>query len=206
MAVNSTKKQAGFTLIELLIVITIIAVLAMLTTVMVSIARKQAAAAAVKSDISGFKLALAAYRDDEGIFPGHAQKWDEDDEYFNAFPDLFEAILGQPRSKGGKGGKNAPYWEDYKEDKVVVMVDPDNPSAGFQPPLERSDLNDVDVPKFYEDQFGNPYIYRENDTKKPEPWMWKAGSYDLWSCGPDGKNDSMWAADAEENDDIGSWN
>lgn len=207
MRTLADRRQRGFTLIELLIVISIIAVLAMLTTAMVGVAKKKAREAAVKSDINAFAVALSSFRSDEGYLPGQGKKWDESDEYFNAFPDLFEAILGQPRSKGGKGGRGAPYWEEYKVENIAVLVDEDDPTAGHRE-ADREEATDPSVRKFYLDGFGRAYIYRENKSKKAQKWMWKPGSYDLWSVGANGKNESMWADDQaamDESDDIGSW-
>ena len=159
------RDQGGFTLVELLIVIAIIAVLATLTTVTVKIVKQRAKVAAVKADIQSFRVALSNYQSDEGIFPGHSLKWDGEDEFFNAFPALFEGVLGQPRSEGGKGGRNAPYWADFKPENVVVMEDEDNPEAGFRD-ASREEIFDTEVAKFYVDAFGHPYVYRENSTKK----------------------------------------
>lgn len=52
---------------------------------------------------------------------------------------------------------------------------------------------DPDVPKYYADVWGNPYRYRFLPAEGD-----RAGSFELWSVGPDGVDDSVGGG----NDDI----
>ncbi len=63
------KKGAGFTLVELLVVVSIIGILASLSTVSVNIARQRARDAKRKADVAQVQLALYMYFDDNLHFP-----------------------------------------------------------------------------------------------------------------------------------------
>lgn len=203
--------QNGFTLVELLVVILIIGILASLMSVVVTKARQKGKQAEVANDLNSFRLALHTYKTDEGTYPGYELQWDGVDEHFNAFPVLFEALLGDPRPKG-LGGRNSPYWEDAKEDKMVVLDDPADPTGDHRV-VTRDERYDQHVPKYYLDAWGTPYVYRENESKTRETWMHKPKSYDIWSVGPNGKNQSLWEVykpnerleGGEAYDDIGNW-
>jgi len=65
----SSKSGAGFTLVELLVVISIIGILASLSTVSVNIARQRARDAKRKADAAQVQLALYFYFDDNLKFP-----------------------------------------------------------------------------------------------------------------------------------------
>lgn len=210
-ATEQPRSVRGFTLVELLVVILIVGILISLVTAAVQKAQQKAKEARAKSDIQTMTAALKNYELDEGIFPGHSAKWDEEDDHFNAFPELFEALCGEKASEGGKGGRNAPYFEP-NEDDIVRMDDPQNPKDGTEQ-VSRDERWDADVPKFLLDPWGGVYYYRENASKKRTPWMYKPKSYDLWSAGPNRENQSNWPPESGQKvdemgkkiDDIGNW-
>jgi len=194
--------SAGFTLIELLIVIAIIGTLAGMVVAGVAHVRGKTAVARVKSDIETTLVpSIKNFQFDMGYFPAFNKECDEDalDE-FNAFPELYEALNGR-RPPNGRGGKGSPYAEFKGE--FLVVADSDDPS-GFRK-ADNDEIEDPDVAKFYLDSWGQPYRYRENDSKKrSRPWMINPKSFDLWSTGVDGKNQACYGRD-EAGDDIGNW-
>ncbi len=202
---------AGFTLVELLVVILIIAVLAALLTASVVVAKKQARVTAVKSDLTSFENALQSYYSDYNQYPGYTEKAEED---ANSFWDLYERLLGE-RPPDGRAGKNAPYIDKYQKENVVVEMGLGEEGEGMFRPAERDELYDPSVKKYYWDPYGNPYIYRENLSKREKAdWMINRARYDLWSIGPNGKDQSARNdfdsnkkvdSDGEKYDDLGNW-
>lgn len=209
----SDSRSAGFTLIELLIVILIIGILVSMVTMGVRVAQKKVKEAEAKADIQAMVSGLKSYQQDEGLLPGFEKKWDEDDETFNAFPDLFEALLGESHTKvkGAKGGRNAPYFEANEKD-IVTLDDPSDVKSDHSP-VDSDSRWDPDFPKYLADPWDSVYIYRENNSKKRKPWMHKPRSFDLWSCGPNRVNQSLYEIDRNSEqreelkyDDISNWN
>lgn len=188
------RREVGFTLIEILIVISIIAILASMTTGVVIMARQKANAAAVTSQVNDFAMALERFKSDEGYYPG--KKYTDLEE--NAFPALFEALLGEPRSKGGKGGRSAPYLAKVSEDSIVVF-DENEQMLRVATTTERYDPEEQ---KFILDRWGQPFWFRECKSKKAEDWMHNRHSFDVWSVGQDKENQTLLG---EKKDDIGNW-
>ncbi len=195
--------SSGFTLIELLIVIAIIGTLAGMIVAGISRVKGQTKKAQASHDISTiFASGVKSFQFDMGFYPAYDKACDDDDlEEFNAFPVLYVAICDDPPSKGGKGGKNAPYAELKIEGVVVVDEDV---QSGYRT-ADRDEVSDSEVEKFYLDPWGSPYLYRENDSKKKrKDWMINPRGFDFWSRGPDGKNEACYGRD-EVGDDIGNW-
>ena len=67
---TSQRRRSGFTLIEILIVISIIAILASLTTASVQYARVRAWTMATRAQVITIDAAIERYKDDEGRYPG----------------------------------------------------------------------------------------------------------------------------------------
>ncbi len=200
------RKSAGFTLIELLIVIAIIGTLAALITSGISKVRQKAAEAQASNDINtSLVVGIKTFLSDMGFYPAFDKVCEDDEvEDFNAFPELYENLCGEKPSDGGRGGKNSPYAELKAES---ICVEDDSEITGYAV-ASTDELYNPDIEKFYIDPWGQPYVYRENDSKKREDWMVKPNSFDLWSVGPDGKNDACYGRDEiqkESCDDIGNW-
>ena len=83
------------------------------------------------------------------------------------------------------------------------MEDPGDVEGGGYRTVERSELYDQDIYKFYRDPWGNPYIYRENESQPDfEEYMLHRHGYDLYSMGPDEKDQTMHGDSEEDSDDI----
>ncbi|MDE0959459.1 MAG: prepilin-type N-terminal cleavage/methylation domain-containing protein [Planctomycetota bacterium] len=200
-ASRAAPYATGFTLIELMIVVSIIAVLATLVTKMIQVAQAKAAEAQATTTIATLKNAIESFNRDEGVYPGWSLEVDDPEE-FNGFPALYEGIAGE-RPPNGKGGKNSPYTEF--DNSMIVVVDED-----FEDEFKEAgrSIFDSDVDKFYLDPWQEPYIYRENRSKRSkEEWMIRRSGFDLWSAGPDSVNDAWYGVseEGEEYDDIGNW-
>ena len=191
MRFNNPSK--GFTLIEILIVVSIIAVLASLILAGVNIARKKASIAVAQSNIEALNTALEQYVTDTGRYPGDRIK-----DYENGFPALFDALFGDKPPRG-KGGPNAPYMK-FKESEVYVY---DYDEEKYRPAYP-DEIYDQKVEKYLADPWGTPYIYHENKSRAPKSYMHKRNGADIYSCGPD-KKDQTIDGEKSDIDDIGNW-
>jgi general secretion pathway protein G len=192
-----TVHHAGFTLIEILIVISIIALLSSMVLVAITKARGDVSAALAKTAVSGISNALENYIQDEADYPGWEVK--KIDAETNLFPYLYDALFGEPRPNG-RGGRNAPYMKI--EEKNVAIWDDDSETYVT---ATKDDIDAPRVKKYLLDPWGNPYIYRPNKGKKKESWMHNARSADIYSCGPNGEDDTAAENHEDSNDDIGNW-
>jgi hypothetical protein len=138
-------------------------------------AQKRARIAVAKVTIDNLRTALSCYYQDVMYYPiGVAEK---DDGNVN----IVLALHDEPESMGGRGGPSSPYYEfketDLKPSKHVpgasVLVDP----------------------------WGTPwrYVSARDSTGILRPGMHNEGSYDLWSCGPNRKDEKG------AGDDIANW-
>ncbi|MBN1421278.1 MAG: prepilin-type N-terminal cleavage/methylation domain-containing protein [Planctomycetes bacterium] len=183
--------RRGFTLIELMIVISIIAVLASLVVVGVSKARMRAMEVEVRSTISSLDTALKQYDSDKGILPGYD---DPPTQYSNSLPKILAALIGD--------GSRTPYLE-FKESQIFVEREGD--VKGFRE-ANRSEIYDPNVNKYLIDPWGEPFIARENKSKKKkEAWMKLPYFVDIYSKGPNREDDTALGKAAGESDDIGNW-
>ena len=201
-SVRQEGPLAGFTLVEILIVISIIAILMSMVVGALSIARSKANEASARTMVQNLSSALDKFYEDESYYPG--SKVDPD---INAFPQLFEALLGERKSKGGKGGRSAPYLE-VKEDQIVVIEDDTNPDNIVYRKASPDERWDPDVEKFIRGPFGDVIWYRVNKNRERENYMHRPRKFDLWDLGPDRKNHTIPGSEPEgeeENDDIGNW-
>jgi len=186
--------QAGFTLIEILIVISIIAILSSLILVAINNARKGAAEAIAKTEVSGLSQALDRYVEEESDLPAMGKKIDSET---NHFPDLYNALFGE-RRPNGPGGRSAPYSK-IEEKKIAVWDEDQEAYVDATQPQIRNPK----VPKYLRDPWGNPYVYRSNKGRKLEQFMHNQYGADIYSLGPNGHDDT---AEMNENgDDIGNW-
>jgi len=125
--------------------------------------------------IMNIRNALNSYYEDVGYYPPGNAENDEGN------ISLMEALCGVSESMGGKGGPNSPYYE--LEDK-------------FCGKSEYSPAKPVFI-----DLWGVPWRY---NRAKDEKGNIKLGihnkeSYDLWSCGPNMKDEKGLG------DDINNW-
>jgi prepilin-type N-terminal cleavage/methylation domain-containing protein len=205
---RSLKALGGFTLVELLIVIAIIGVLASLCLVAVTTAKKRVRESRTKSEIAELTTAIENYKDDEGTFPDLGKA---PEEARNDFPFLYNALVGVPRADGGPGGLRSPYLK-LEEDRIVVVNEDMSSDEGDEyRKATRKERDDPKIPKYYLDQFGNPYVYRKNSSWPERPFMHHPKGFDLYSLGPNGTDETILGEDedsedtGEERDDIGNW-
>jgi len=180
---KSRKKEGGFTLIELLIVILIIGILATLTVGVVRIAQRKAAIAKASSVVGTLNQALQMYHEENGYLPGRESEAGE-----NVISEVVRALWGT-------------YAKISEKDIGVIDVEGEPPR-----PATREELDDPEVPKVIVDPWGWEYIARENESKeKKEPWMRNKNFMDVYSRGPNERDDTFELVTGRENDDIGNW-
>lgn len=191
---RSTRQ--GFTLVEVLIVISILAILASLTLTVVSKARKAADESAARTMVQTMADQLENYKLDEGRYPAAYSK-DKDPER-NDFPRLFNALLDKRKADGGLGGRSAPYFN--VEEKTISVFE-----MGEYVQASRDQRWSNKVDKYILDPYGQPYVYRCNQGHRQRDWMKNPMTFDLYSIGPNGKDDTANGIEGDENDDIGNW-
>jgi len=206
-----TRKSRGFTLIELLVVIAIIGILASLLLTAISTVRRKATVAAIASQISNIDLALNAYHQDEGLYPGNVSV---DANPVNDLP-LAQYVYKGLRNRATRaagGGRSSPYHEPKIEEigkatgadatagaaapaiNVLVTAQPIDPSEG--PTLD--DLayqTGAGATNVWVDQLGNYVHYREWESrteadKTAANAPRNRSRFDLWSNGINAKNQS----------------
>jgi prepilin-type N-terminal cleavage/methylation domain-containing protein len=188
-------RTLGFTLVEMLIVIAVIGILSGLVMRGVVLAKQTAAIAVTQQRISRLQIAIESYHQDEGAYPAQGLSPDADE---NHLPQLYVALLGEPKPHG-PAGRNAPYLR-IKEDDIVVWDD----ARTTYRKARRSERYDPDVPKFVADAWGEPLIYRCNKGQPRQDWMHNPYSFDLYSRGFDGE-DQTWLDLDDASDDLGNW-
>lgn len=144
------------------------------------------------SMVDQISTAIERYRADEGHHPGASIT----DPRVNVFPAVYEALVGRPPPHG-LGGRSAPYLDKIRSGDIAVL---DGDTYRPATPTER---DDPDVAKYLLDRWGQPFWYRENRSKPAAPWQRNPRSFDIWSCGPDGINQTLLGV--ERSDDVGNW-
>lgn len=193
------SNSRGFTLVEVLIVVSIIAVLMSLILGGLSMARDRANQVQAANIVMNLSSALDKFYEDEGYYPGAKLEPDE-----NGMPELYEALLGTPKSEGGKAGRSAPYLE-IKEDQIVILEDEE---SGIYAKATFDDREDPNVPKYILDPYGSPIWYRVNKGRPREAYMHRVRKFDIWSLGVNRENETIPGTEdipEEERDDIGNW-
>jgi hypothetical protein len=161
----------------------------------IQVARVKANEAVASNMVGVISSGLDNFYQDHSYYPGAQVDPDQ-----NAFPELFEALLGEKPPKG-KAGKSAPYV-DVKEKDVVV----EDPLDGSWREPTFDERYDPSVPKYIRDPWGNPYWYRVNKSKPRAPWMKRPEKCDIWSMGNDKTNSTIPGAEPlEDEDDLGNW-
>jgi prepilin-type N-terminal cleavage/methylation domain-containing protein len=192
---RARTQTQGFTLVELMIAIAIISILAGLTIGGVLIARQRAYVVTPQTSITLLHHGLMAYVDDRGCYPGASVPDDE-----NALPELVEALVGQ-KPPEGRGGRNSPCL-DLKQVNLRTL----DPSTGEMRPVRPREVLDPELPKLVVDAWGMPLWYRVNKGKELTDYRRNLRSADIWSTGPDRRNQSQPRPDPGDRDgDLGNW-
>jgi len=180
---KAVGRKRGFTLIELLIVILIIGVLAGLTVRVVKVAQRKAAVAKAASMVRALNDGLQMYHEEKGYLPGRNEP---------AGTNVISEVIAEIRGS---------YARINEEDLGVIDAEDEPPR-----PATREEIDDPDVPKVVIDPWGWSYIAHENESKeKKEPWMRNKDFIDIYSMGPNEKDDTFELVEGAANDDIGNW-
>jgi prepilin-type N-terminal cleavage/methylation domain-containing protein len=208
---SKIRLKKAFTLIEMLVVVAIVSILFSISFAAFSGAGRSAKISATKTLIETLKTAIENYSNDFGDYPPSSGK--RAGLTSNGLNDGVESLVRCLSTTR----KNGPYFEF--SDKQLYNADEDQ-TAKDGP---RSSFG---VNTLYEviDDWGHPLVYLHNKdyakgqkvtelddnmaAKKVDATGAKSGktgqyqsltSFQIWSCGPDGKNDGG------EGDDVTSW-
>ena len=193
---RAARRAPAFTLIELLIVIAVIAILTALTLGLVRGAKQRAAVAKTKAELSHLAQALEAYRRLYGDYPqtgvaAHATPTvsavvgptTAEALLFNALTGVFG-----PSRFSAADRRNGPILVDLVRLTPEVAI----VSATFGVPLGSPPQKSI-VANSFLDPWGRryQYYYRVASPVAPNgtvsiPNTWQAGSFVLYSVGPDG--------------------
>jgi prepilin-type N-terminal cleavage/methylation domain-containing protein len=192
---SRTLRRGAFTLVELLIVIAIIAILATLVVAGLGVAQEAQRQTEATALVTSVKTALENYLRDEGTFPGFGLKPDPDR---NDFPHLYRALMYEPPI----GGSSAPYLDNPPKEKLVVADGEDDKGDPVYRVAEKDEVEDAKVDKYILDPWGKPYVYRCNKgIAKLEDFMVHK-TYDIYSLGKNGEDDTAAGLEGDENDDV----
>ena len=206
-------RRSGFTLVEMLVVVGILSLLMGLLLPSLLKATTKAKITETDALIKQLVAALQEYEHDYGDYP--ATSLQDEGYYSNKVNDGIESLLVHLSSKA----KGSPYIE--LEEKYYDNLDRDKIPSSY--PLNWF-FGDNQAREIV-DSWGNPLVYfHHRDYKKPKSNMctykmmgrknasgFKPGkskktatyhswsSFQIWSVGPNGKNENG------EGDDIGSW-
>ncbi len=184
--------RPGFTLVELLVVIAVIAVLAALLIPMIGYARVTARVAKAEAQLGTIKASLNIYKDANGFYPEKGN---------GAFESAF---------KDGKEYKTAnkltASWETVAEGLLFDLqtIDRDNfrNIESLRDPFRSSGVKShvyrYRPAKYY------PLI-KEADIEIDGEDPPNPDSYQLWSPGPDGKDQFGERVKGKKSDDIKNW-
>lgn len=203
-------RRTGFTLVELLMVVAIIAVLAGLLIPLIGYAKTAAKVAKCEAQLGTVKAALAVFKDANGFYPQ------------TGFETVFvNPAAGSSKEKyltvgqrsdvntvsGTKGALNSSSWDSAASILLQALqtVDRDN----FRDPNAlRDPFTGGGTPKVIRYRPAKFYPLRPADS---ELWLIDTedppnpDSYQIWSAGPDGKDQYGERVDGKKSDDVTNW-
>ncbi len=206
IAHRSARRPAGalgFTLLELLVVIGVIGILSSFLLVTLTSVIRQDRSGRTKEILASVRAGLAAYRADQGAYPGALGAPGADETLA-----LYRAMRNAPTKAGG-GGRARPYIDPPSEHYGFLRTDVDAtiaPSSGvvLHHTAEAATLGDrhrADDAAFQltprgrllvlTDAWGNALVYREWEQKPPADKVIALAkiTFDLYSIGPNGRDD-----------------
>jgi prepilin-type N-terminal cleavage/methylation domain-containing protein len=220
--------RRAFTLLELLVVISIIAALAALLVPIISIARAAAKTAKCRTLMAQISAALDTYKSASGSYPEQTWATLASDPIATAFGVSSGAAASTPPTPVLQVSEASWQSVSYTLKGLLQTVDPDtfrntpsNPNASYN-------AANPDPGYLIVDPFGNRQQFKviryrparfypfagtpsgnnpTIDTANPP----NPNSYQLWSCGPDGKDEygeKVWtttSGQALKGDDLTNW-
>lgn len=155
-----------------MVVLVIILTLAGLILGVAKYASTKAATSRAQAEIAAMEMALEHYKSDNGAYP---------------------PITGPRVTSGAQG---YPGTAEYSNSAVLYTALAGGPKIYFTFRADQVRSNTTLAANYVVDPFGNPYNYYQ--TNNPT-LVTNVATFDLWSYGPDGKNDEG------TNDDITNW-
>ncbi len=201
-------RRAGFTLIELLMVISIIAVLAALLVPIISIAKAYSREAKCRSQIATIQSSLELYKNANGYYP---EKYIPTTGGIDVYASVFKATAGNKTADTvtAEGG-----WERIADALLIQLQ-----SAGGDNFRDLKALSDPFTgggvsskvfryrpAKYYHFVKDSPLAIdgdgqlADGSQAPPNP-----DTYQLWSAGPDGKDQYGERVNNRKSDDVTNW-
>lgn len=124
------RRSVAFSLVEVLVVISIVGLLAGLSTAGVSRAMESGKRAKAKGDLTAIVAAIKAYRQEYGQWPVDKSKMDQASDEFNSWygpptqlqqgKDLMKILSASPEDKSGLNPKNVRFLEGPRSDGTFM--------------------------------------------------------------------------------------
>ena len=193
--IESSKTTRAFTLIEMLVVVAIIAILLSISFAAFSGAGNSAKKGATKTLIEQIKTALENYSNDFGDYPPSSPRAKKDRGVNDGIESLVKCLMTTE--------KNGPYLQfsdkklyDSDSDGVFEVVDDWGRPLVYLHNKEYAKGQKITI--LDEDFVGTKVDAKGAKSDKTNQYQ-SLSSFQIWSCGLDGKN-----SDGKD-DDINSW-
>jgi prepilin-type N-terminal cleavage/methylation domain-containing protein len=197
-------RRTAFTLVELLVVISVIAVLAGLLIPMIGYARTSAKVAKGEAQLGTLKASLALFKDANGHYP-EKDGTGPDEVFAKTFTNAGATGAGKYKTAEQVGSTG---WNRIAESLLMQLqtVDRDNYRTidSLRDPFSGGGTKGHVVryrpAKFYPLLEAAPAVRTIDSEDPPNP-----DSYQLWSAGPDGKDQYGDRVDGKKSDDLANW-
>jgi type II secretory pathway pseudopilin PulG len=194
------RRLQAFTIIELLVVLGVIVLLLAIAVPVLSAVRTSQRKERVAAAVTTLSTAVDSYQNDYGVHPLADPPSDLVADGVNKGNRALVYFLRQGEAAGARSAPYLPsaYYDDRREIEGDILLDE------WEYPFIYFDTSAMS------DDTEHTYALRGNATVSPvrsstTDSFYNFGRFQLWSVGPNGRNDGGPNPDDEHNDDIGNF-